>query len=77
MSDFPPKCASDIEDYDLEETVAGYSDTSDIEPGANNSPAYRWGWTNRKRDRLGKDDGFDGLRHDYLRWRKSLSPRER
>jgi hypothetical protein len=72
-SEFPPTCTTDIAAYDLAETVAGYVDDSELAPGPNHSPAFRWGWTNRQRDHATKDDGFDALRHRYFRERTSLS----
>ncbi len=64
---FPPRSAFDIEAYDLDECIAGYSDCrpGDPAPGTNHSPAFRWGWANRCRDRSPKDDGFDAMRHAF------------
>ena len=67
-SAYPPRCAEDIHAYDGKETVAGYSEycPSDPFPGANRSPAYRWGWQNCHRDN-GHEDDYDWLRYDYIR----------
>lgn len=75
MPRFPPQAGADIAAYDLEECVAGYSEqrADEPEPGANRSPAYRWGWQNRKRDRQAADDGFDGLRSAYLQERRNTA----
>src|SRR5262245_299605 len=50
---FPPRDAFDVFAYDDDEVINGYLDghrDDDIEPGPNHSPAYRWGWLNRRPD---------------------------
>lgn len=65
---FPPRDEWDVAAYDSNEVVAGYRDHApdDPVPGPNHSPAYRWGWTNRRRDAMRNCDGFDGIRHAYF-----------
>lgn len=65
---FPPRDAWDIAAYDDDECVSGYRDCrpDDPPPGGNHSPAYRWGWLNRQRDRSRDDDGFDRMRQAYV-----------
>lgn len=72
MERFPPESVEDIAAYDLGECVEGYTEQKpdEPEPGANRSPAYRWGWQNRKRDRQPEDDGFGYLRQAYIEFRK-------
>lgn len=67
---FPPRDVWDIAAYDPNELIAGFLDhrPDDPEPGPNRSPSFRWGWSNRRRDMTGApDDGYDALRHAYLR----------
>ncbi len=66
---FPPRDEWDIAAYPNDEVVAGYIEYSpdEIAPGGNRSPAYRWGWLNRRRDATGEPDGFDNVRHAYIR----------
>jgi hypothetical protein len=69
---FPPRDGIDVAAYDTDEVVAGYRESrpDDPEPGDNRSPAYRWGWQNRKRDSLRHDDGFDFARRAYFDLRR-------
>lgn len=73
VAPFPPRTAWDIAVYDQDECVAGYRDyrPDDPPPGANHSPAYRWGWTNRRRDITGASDGFEGLRYEFFQMTRS------
>lgn len=65
---YPPRSARDIAAYDQTECEAGYLDCrpNDPAPGENRSPAFRWGWANRCRDRSREDDGFDAMRRAYF-----------
>ncbi len=71
---YPPQSWTDIRDYNHEDTVEGYTESrdGDPDPGDNRAEGYRWGWLNRQRDR-GADDGFDGLRHEYIRRMRELN----
>lgn len=70
---FPPKKPEDIYAYDLSEIVKGYSDYDvNLEAGLNRSKSYRWGYQNAKRDTMSQDDGFDDLRHRYIKWKRNL-----
>jgi hypothetical protein len=70
MSDlpFPPRDEWDVAAYDLDEVVAGYRDyrPDDPMPGPNHSPAYRWGWTNRRKDNTRIPDGFEHIRSAFI-----------
>lgn len=68
---FPPRDGRDVLAYDHAEVLAGYTsfERGDLVPGANHSPAFRWGWQNRQRD-TGQDDGFDHIRRDFFRHRR-------
>jgi hypothetical protein len=66
---FPPRDKWDVAAYETDELVAGYREyrPSDPEPGANRrSPAYRWGWVNRRKDSTCIPDGFEGIRSEYI-----------
>jgi hypothetical protein len=67
---FPPRNEWDIAAYDTDEVVSGYREWRPDEPapGDNRSPAYRWGWTNARRDRFYRteDDGFSPIRQAYI-----------
>jgi hypothetical protein len=65
---FPPRDAWDVASYDLDECVAGYRDyrPDDPAPGANHSPAYRWGWINRRKDTTREPDGFEHIRSAFI-----------
>jgi hypothetical protein len=69
---FPPRDEWDIAAYDTDELVAGYRDyrPDDPAPGPNHSPAYRWGWTNKRKDMTREPDGFEVLRHRYIQLAK-------
>lgn len=77
---FPPRAWQDIEAYPIREVVEGFSDgydgvkAGDPVPGSNRSPAYRWGYQNAIRDHQAKDDGFDAIRHEYVRERRLRDP---
>jgi len=68
---FPPRDEWDVAAYDPDECVAGYRDhrISDDAPGQNHSPAYRWGWTNARKDAtyMYGLDGFEGIRSAYIK----------
>lgn len=66
---FPPRDEWDVAAYDGDEIVAGYRDhrISDPAPGPNHSPAFRWGWTNARRDASHEPDGFEGIRYAFIR----------
>lgn len=66
---FPPASWTDIEAYDHAEVVEGYMSwkRGDLVPGPNHSDGFRWGWQNGERDRSPEDDGFDRVRHQYVR----------
>jgi hypothetical protein len=68
-SSWPPRTWLDVEAYDDDEIVAGFRDyrPDDPEPGENHSHGYRWGWTNRRKDSTGIDDGFEGVRRELIR----------
>lgn len=65
---FPPRDEWDIAAYEDDEVVAGYREhsLSDLPPGNNRSPSYRWGWTNARRDRTHEPDGFEPVRYAYI-----------
>lgn len=66
---FPPRDVWDVAAYDRDEVLAGYFDhqSHDPEPGPNRSPAFRWGWTNRRRDTTHEPDCYEPLRYAYIR----------
>lgn len=66
---FPPKDEWDVAAYPIDEVVVGYREhrIDDPVPGPNHSPAYRWGWTNARRDVSREPDGFEGIRHAFIR----------
>ena len=66
---YPPRDVWDIAAYDTDEVTAGYRDhrPDDPEPGPNRSPAFRWGWTNKRRDVLREPDGYEPHRYAYIR----------
>lgn len=61
---FPPRSTQDVDAYDFNEIIAGYSEwrATDPIPGDNRSEGYRWGWMNGTRDRAKVNDGFDHVR---------------
>lgn len=65
---FPPRDEWDIAAYDTDQVVAGYREhrLDDPSPGGNHHPAYRWGWTNARKDCSHLSDGFEGLRARYI-----------
>lgn len=67
---FPPRDAWEIAAYDTDEVVAGYlsyrAADADMPPGENHSPAFRWGWTNKRKDVTGIPDGFEGVRSAFI-----------
>lgn len=65
---FPPRDEWDIAAYDTDEVVAGYREhrIDDPVPGPNRSPAYRWGWANRRRDGTHQPDGLELQRRAYI-----------
>lgn len=65
---FPPRNEWDVLAYDQDECVAGYREhrPDDPVPGPNRSPAYRWGWANRRKDITGEMDGFEGIRWAFI-----------
>lgn len=65
---FPPRDEWDILAYDDDEVIAGYREhrPDDQPPGDNRSPAYRWGWTNARRDLTRADDGFGAIRRAFI-----------
>lgn len=65
---FPPRDEWEVLAYDVDEMVAGYREyrPDDPEPGANRSPAYRWGWANRRKDSTGEPDGFEEIRQAFI-----------
>lgn len=73
VATFPPRTELDVEVYLMDEVVSGYLDQEpgDPAPGPNHSPGYRWGWTNRARDRQPHDDGFDAIRHAHILARRA------
>lgn len=73
---FPPRDEWDIAAYDTDECVAGYRsfmDSSGMWPGANNSPAFRWGWMNARADFTQVDDGFNNMRSRYIHMIKTMN----
>ncbi|HEV7415871.1 MAG TPA: hypothetical protein VGN98_06920 [Tianweitania sediminis] len=66
---FPPRDEWDVAAYDTVEVVEGYRDhrADDPEPGPNRSPAYRWGWCNRRKDNTHIPDGFEPIRQAFIR----------
>lgn len=60
---FPPRNVDDILMYDDAELLAGFMEFRKDEPmpGENRHPAYRWGWQNAFRDRVGPDP-YDEIR---------------
>lgn len=66
---FPPRDEWDVAAYDTDEVVAGYREhrPDDPVPGPNRSPAYRWGWSNRRRDMTHLPDGFEPIRYAFIR----------
>lgn len=66
---FPPRDEWDVLAYDEDELVAGYRSyrPDDPEPGGNHSPAFRWGWVNRRKDSTRIPDGFEGIRSAFIR----------
>lgn len=71
MAEWPPTKWHDIDEYDGDEIVAGYTDyrKGDLQPGPNRSPGYRWGWQNNFYDHnhLDGDDGFVAIRSEGAR----------
>lgn len=65
---FPPRDEWDIAAYETDDVVQGYRDwrPDDPAPGPNHSPGYRWGWTNGRKDRTSKVDGYEDLRRAYF-----------
>lgn len=76
---FPPRNEWEVEAYDNDETLAGFSDgyrekdRAELLPGGNRSASYRWGWQNSIRDHSGKDDGFDHVRQAFIRMRRNAA----
>lgn len=66
---FPPRDEWDVLHYNDDEVVDGYLEhrIGDIPPGPNRSPAYRWGWTNGRKDASGEDDGYEDIRRAFFR----------
>lgn len=75
---FPPETWRDIEAYSTADLIEGFSDgytgvkSGDPVPGPNRSPAYRWGYQNAIRDHQAEDDGFDNVRHEFIRQRRLM-----
>lgn len=67
--EFPPRTWRDVAEYNDEDIVSRYREYRhhDPPPGDNRPPGYRWGWANAKRDLSSGEDGFDGLRSDYIK----------
>lgn len=65
---FPPRDEWDIAAYETDDVVAGYREyrRDDPHPGANHSPGYRWGWTNRQKDATGTPDGYEPIRSAFI-----------
>jgi len=65
---FPPRDEWDVAAYNGHEVATGYRDhrPDDPVPGPNHSPAYRWGWVNRRRDVTHQADGFEAIRHAFI-----------
>ncbi|TPM25696.1 hypothetical protein [Mesorhizobium sp. B2-3-4] len=65
---FPPRDEWDIAAYDTDEVVAGYREyrPEEPQPGENRSPAYRWGWANRRKDMTHQPDGLEDVRRIFI-----------
>lgn len=70
---FPPRDEWDIAAYASDEVVEGYREheRDGFAPGENHSPGFRWGWANARRDATGAEDGFDRVRHAYIKLERS------
>jgi len=74
MHVFPPNKPEDIFAYDTHDIVKGYLDYDiNLEAGSNRSKSYRRGYQNAKRDTMSEDDGFDVLRHRYIKWKRNFA----
>lgn len=65
---FPPRDEWDVAAYSTEEVVSGYRQhrLSDLPPGDNRDPGYRWGWVNARKDATRIEDGFESVRSAYI-----------